>query len=136
MNAEIYPSVANAPSANTSAKPDRTFAKRTTVFFHGCHTHASTAPSNSPLDLVIVLRYKKLMRVSLSAVNASAVPTMTAAAKSPITTAEIHLGIRLFPNTKTNAIGHNTYHCSSTANDHRCRSIGNEFAAKYGVSTK
>ena len=133
--AAIKPSVATDATATMSALIDRSTAIRPTAFSQGRHAHANAAPSSNPLERVSVLRYKKLIRVSSSATKASAVSAITAAAKSPITTAETRLGVRLFPRTKVNSTGHSTYHCSSTASDHRWRRMGSELAAKYGVST-
>ena len=130
-----YPITAIETIASESAASERASTNRVDILRHGRHKSATAAPSKRPLDRVNVLRYKKLVRVSLSSTKRSAVVAMIAPLHAMSSTPEIFGRIHFAPNTRVNNSGQMRYHCSSTASDHKWRNTGSELAAKYGVST-
>ncbi len=52
--------------ASASATSERASTNRFGALRHGRHNNATAAPRSRPLERVMVLRYKKLVRVSLS----------------------------------------------------------------------
>ena len=136
----------NTPTASPPAR-SRVLGRHRPIeqSLHGCQTNAAAAPSNKPPDRVRVDKYTKLVRSLPS--NKPNRPSIGIGAERCTHHIKIHdtntpvirTRNRMTcetdqPMRATQTNGHTTYHCSSTARLHRCRSIEGSPGAKYGTS--
>ena len=150
----MYPRVRCAPikeanntlTASPAARSRVLSRHRASVLMlQGRHMNAAAAPISNPPERVSVERYTKLVRSRPE--NNPKTPSMRVGAERfthhinnhDASTPPMSSRNRVDwetdqPSSATHTSGHTTYHCSSTARLHRCRSIGGSPAEKYGMS--